>query len=356
MMKKIILLSVAACAGFSAIAQIRGGDNYYAQRYLVDLNFPVGLVMQTPTNSINTDNYSRPLNVDIPKLKMGTGISYGVEAQFGYFIGKKRRFGIGTGISYLKQRSDATLGNYHIEYADFDNKRNIYRQVIQSTNNSQVREKLDMTCINIPVVLKFKQRFSTKIGFTMDAGILYNLQRSNKWTTEAKFDYEAIYQFAKDAVTGATITVYDDQSVPSKYDYLATRAMYERTHSIGTVESIFDSLRNVQGYNVALNATPTDKSGTISYKTGSIGFIIRPAINVRIQDRLHANLGAYFSYQSFNNNTVTDYKLTQNLATKYSTLLNTVSSVTNTSMGISVGFRYFIGEAKDSDFDGMYDE
>jgi hypothetical protein len=311
----------------------------------------VGVVLQKPTYQFDA-NYTNVAVKQMGNLKMSSGLSYGIDAQVGYFIGKRRRFGIGTGITYMMQSSDVTIGNFRVEYQDNDSKNNVYRQVVTST--TAVTEKLEMTTINIPVTLKFKQRFSTRIGFTMDAGILYNVSMSNKWSTDAQFNYEAIYQFARDA-SGKTITVYDNLPTPDSHDWLLTKEMYTRTLSKGTVEDVFDSLHS-RGYNVALNVKAKDRSGTLSYTTGSIGFVLRPAVNVRLTKRIHANVGAYMSYQTFENSTASNYRLIDNMGTSYSSMLNTVSSNTVTTIGLNLGLRYFFGTPKDSDFDGMFDE
>ena len=350
-MKKIILLLVAAGAGFSAMAQVRGGDNYYAQKCVIDLNLPVGLLMQTPTYKFDA-NYPNVLNTNIGKMKMSAGASYGVDGQFGYFIGKKRRWGIGTGFMYMSQMSNASISDFHVDYQATDSKDNTYRQLVTAT--AAVKEDLKITQMNIPLVIKYKQRFTTKIAFTADAGILYNLQMTNKWTTNGEFDYEAIYQFAT-SPSGALVTVYDNNPTPSTADWLITKAQYEKHNSIGTLANVFDSLR-LRGYNVALGVKPTNNSGTVNYTTGSIGYIIRPAINIRLMERVHLNLGVYYMYQSFNNNTVNNYRMIDNMGKTYSSMLNTVSTMTSSTMGINVGLRYFIGEAKDKNFDGKYDE
>ena len=352
-MKKIILLLVAAGAGVSAMAQVRGGDNFYAQKYVLDLNLPVGMVMQSPTSTFNM-NYLNVATSSVDKIKMGAGPSYGADAQFGYFVGARRRFGIGTGVQYLMQSSNVTLGNFHVEYESKDGRGYTFRQVVTATH--AVKEELKITNINIPIMLKFKQRFTTKLGFTMDAGILYNVQMSNSWKTDAEFNYEGIYQFKKDAL-GADVPVYDKGAVPGDQDWLITQEMYERTHSANTTKYYFDELRS-RGYNVALGVKPINNTGTVSYKTGSIGFMARPAINVRVAKRAHLNLGAYFSYQTFENNSadVNSFKLIDDMGKKYSSMLNTVTTTSAMNMGLNVGIRYFLGEPKDKDFDGLYDE
>ncbi len=348
-MKKLILLFVAAGAGFSAIAQVRGGDNFFAQKYVVDLDIPVGVLLQTPISSIPA-NYNNVAYQNIDKLKMGTGMSYGADLEFGYFIGLQNKIGIGAGIMYLSQTSTAQLDNFRVDYQSTDAKGNVFRQIVSSTGG--IKETLNSTSINIPVVLKYKKRFTTRIGLSVDAGILYNIQMDNKWKTDATFDYEAAYKFS-DNKSGAP-TLYDNAATPGNNDWLITKAMYTRTISEGTVPGVFDSLRS-RGYNVALGVKPGNNSGTVSYTTGSIGFILRPAVNVRLTKRMHLKLGAFYTYQSFNNKTVNN-NLIDNMGTKYNSLLNTVSTSVNSTMGINIGLRYFIGIPTDKQFDGKYDE
>ena len=349
-MKKLFLLSIAAGAGMSAMAQVRGGDNFYASKWVIDLNVPVGALIQSPTNSMSI-NFPNALNAKVGDLKMGTGMSKGIDLGVGYFIGKKRQIGIGAGIQYITQSSDASIDAYHVEYQATDKKDNVYRQLVTATH--PIKEKLDITQINIPVVIKYKHRFNTRIGIAVDAGMVYNLQMQNKWTTDAAFNYEAIYKFARD-VNGNTYTVYDNQATPDKTDWLMTKAQYDRTNSIGTVDGVFDSLR-ARGYNVGLNLKPANNSGTVSYTTGSIGFILRPTATVRVTNRIHLNLGLSAVYQTFKNETLSNYRLVDNMGSTYSSLLNTVSSTNNMTVGLNLGVRYFLGTPKDAQFDGKFD-
>ncbi|NDC40384.1 MAG: hypothetical protein EBZ77_02380 [Chitinophagia bacterium] len=334
------------------MAQVRGGDNYYASKMIVDINIPVGVVMQKPTYSFNA-NYPDVALQDIGTLKMGAGLSYGIDAEFGYFFGKRRKFGIGGGINYMMQNVDLTLDKFRVDYKAYDKQDYVYRQVVRSARNSSITEKLKITNINIPIALKYKKRFSTRIGVTADLGIMYNVAMKNDWSTNGKFDYEAIYAF--DSTTNYSNTYYDKGATPDTKDWLITYDMYDRTHTMLSVEGYFDSLRS-RGKEVALGVKPTGTSGSINYTTGSIGFFFRPAVNIRCNKHIHFNVGAYFAYQSFNNKSVDNYRLIDNMGTKYSSMLNTVTNVTSTTIGINLGVRYFIGTPKDSDYDGLYDE
>jgi len=351
-MKKLILLFVAAGAGFTAMSQVRGGDNFFAQKYVVDLDFPVGALLQSPTTSFPL-NYNNVAYHNIDNVKMSTGFTYGADLEFGYFFGTMGKFGIGAGIQYMMSTSNAQLANFRVDYQSMDGNGNVFRQIVSSVN--PIKEKLTSTSMNIPVVLKYKKRFTTKIGLSVDAGILYNVQMDNKWKTDATFDYEAAYMFTNNK--SGQPTLYDNASAPGTNDWLITKLMYQDHTTAGfqTVPGIFDSLRK-RGYNVALGVKPGNNSGTVSYTTGSIGFTVRPAINVRLLPRMHLKIGAFYSYQSFNNKTADGYRLVDNMGTTYNTLLKTVSTSVNTSMGITLGLRYFIGVPTDKQFDGKYDE
>lgn len=352
-MKKIILLLVAAGAGYSAMAQVRGGDNYYASKWVIDLNFPVGVLMQSPTTKMDV-NFPSALNTRVDNIKMNTGTSYGADLEFGYFVGKRRRFGIGAGILYMSQSSNATMGSYHVEYMDYDARGDVYRQLLTATH--PIKEEITSTNINIPVVLKFKQRFTTRVGLSIDAGIVYNLQMQNKWKTDAEFNYEAIYQLAKDG-SGATRAVYDNQPTPDKSDLLLTVDQASKHNTMGTTSDAFVRWRTQEGYNVALGVKPSNNSGTTNYKSGSIGFILRPTVTFRVTNRVHLNLGAYAVYQTFQADAAgSDYRLMNTYSSqKYNSMLNTISSSTNTSFGLNIGVRYFLGTPKDAQFDGKFD-
>ena len=351
-MKKIVLLMVAAGAGFSAMAQVRGGDNFYASKWVIDLNVPVGVLMQSPTTKMDI-NYAEAVNARHSDIKMGTGKSNGADLGFGYFVGKKREFGIGAGIQYLSQAGDATMDNFHVEYRDNDSKGNVYRQLLTATH--AIKEEMTITSINIPVVLKYKHRFNTRVGIAVDAGIVYNVSIQNKWKSDAEFNYEAIYQLAKDA-NGDVKSVYDNQPVYSDKDILYTVAAYTRTNSVGTIPEVFDALR-AQGKPVELKVKPTNNSGTVNYTSGSIGFIFRPTVTYRLANRIHLNVGIMATYQSFQNKTDgSNYLLMDSYTSrKYTSMLNTVSASNNLTLGLNLGVRYFLGTPKDAQFDGKFD-
>jgi len=104
-------------------------------------------------------------------------------------------------------------------------------------------------------------------------------------------------------------------------------------------------MRN-RGYNVALGAQPTARSGAISYTASPISFILRPALNFRLKKRVYLYTGAYFSYQMFTKNVKRNYKLISNLGETYSSLYNTASDLVTEDFGLNLGLRIFLGNSK----------
>jgi outer membrane protein OmpA-like peptidoglycan-associated protein len=363
-MKRIFFLLIAANGALSAIAQAPSttdsskhhhkwykADNML-MRWVVDVNALAGVQTQDYTPANNSVNFANGIaGNNLGKMKFTNGMSYGADAQLGYFFGKKAHFGIGTGIMYLYQTGDVTLDAFHVQYQSTDNNGNAFRQVI--TANDKIKEQLTTTNINIPLLLKYKKRFSQRFGFTADAGVLFNLQMKTDYKTNANFDYEAIYQFTgADASTGLP-TVYDNGVNPNSNDFLMTKAHYLSAHPGGNVGDYMAGQR-AQGYNVGLGMTPDVKEGSVSYVEGSVGFLFRPALNIFLSDWCALNVGAYYLYQPFNNNVPSGYKLTDKVG-GYSSMLNGVSSGNTQSYGGNLGVRFFFGRPKDSDGDGIPD-
>ena len=191
-MKRILLLM----AGFAAISAGAQGQKPYTRdsslsRWVIDVNFLGGGVTQTYTAPNTSANYLNSLNANTGKLGFANGAAFGGDAQLGFFFGHNRHWGIGTGVLYLRETGNTTLDNFHVEYQSTDANGNTFRQLV---TGSGINEKMTIDNFNIPLVLKYKARFSKHWGFAADAGALFNLQMKNGYKTNAAFDYEAIYK------------------------------------------------------------------------------------------------------------------------------------------------------------------
>lgn len=351
-MKKLFFLLIAANGALSAVAQTTDKHNRTIppdssfSRWAFDVNVLGGLFNQRMTNQSVASSYPNALNLNTGNLKFANGGSFGFDGQVDFFVGKKRHFGLGAGIMYLGQFGTASLDNFHVEYQATDSKGNIYRQVV---NGHQIREDVKTSNYNIPVMLKYKTRLSNRWGFTTDAGILVNLMMKNTYTTHASFDNEAIYKFSGDGGT-----VYDNSPIPNGDDWLITKAHYLQNNPNGNVNDYFNGLR-AQGYNVGLNQTPASKTGSVSYVTGGIGFMVQPSFSYYLSDKAALNFGVYYLYQPISNNVTKGYQVT-NTAGDYSSVLNNVKAGDAMSYGLNVGMRFFIGKEKDRDHDGVKDK
>lgn len=347
-MKKIILVLISVCGTLVAGAQ--GVGNYadsILSRWCIDVNARAGLLNQNFNTIYSLDNYAQNVNSNSGTVKFKNGYSLGGELQVGYFFGSKRHWGIGTGINYYAFSGDVTVDGYHVEYRAVDFNNNVYRQVITGNN---IKEQLNITSVNIPLVAKYKNRFSKKWGFTADAGLMIGLKAANSWKADGSFNYEAIYKF-----TDATHTVYDNGATPNVEDYFITRANWLRNNPGGNVQAYFDEL-NSKGYNVGLNVKPTSGSGTVNYRSATIGLLLKPSMNYFLSDNVALDFGVYYMLQPFKNDARSNYMLTAKVG-EYNSVLNSASGVNAQSYGVNIGARFFLGrKPKDRDHDGVPDK
>ncbi len=309
-------------------------------RWVVDVNLMGGLLNQNITTTNLAGNYSNALNTKIGEVKFDKGSSFGVEAQLGYFFDKKQHWGVGTGIMYMAQRGNISLDQFHVEYLSTDVFRNTFRQVLTS---NRINESLRMSSWNIPLVLKYQKKITNKVGFTADAGLLFNVGVKSNYTADASFDYEAIYKYT---TTGnSSVAVFDNSPVPGSSDLLITKSRYLSDHSSGDVQYYFNQLRS-QGYNVGLGVQPKNTTGSVSYNGLSVGAIVRPAISISLCDNAALNLGVYYIYQDMQPSASGSYRITNKLG-EYSSLTNGVTEAKNHNYGVNVGVRFYFNRKKE---------
>jgi outer membrane protein OmpA-like peptidoglycan-associated protein len=365
-MKKVFFLLIAAGSALSTFAQAPNQadtvkrksytKDALLKRWVLDINLHGGALTQDITAAKTAANYSNGLNVnDGGSLTFKNGMSYGFDAQLGFFWGKKRHFGLGAGFMYQSQEGDVEMGQvFHTEFQSTDRNGDVFRQVIRG--DQKITEELRVNNMNIPVVLKYKARFSKVFGFTADAGVLFNVKNKNSYKTDASFDYEAIYKYS---VNGDVVTaVYDNSPVPNANSVFYTEADYTKRNpgaSAADVTNYFNNYLPSRGYNTGLGIKPTTNSGSVSYTTGSVGFIVRPALNIFLSDNVALNVGAYYIYQPSENDNKANYQLT-NRTGEYSSVLNTVTETKAQSYGGNLGLRLFFGKLKDRDGDGVPDK
>ncbi len=251
----------------------------------------------------------------------------------------------------MEQHGTATLDGFHTDSRAKDAAGNVFRQVLKGNN---VEENLTTSIVNVPVVLKYKDRFSKRWGFSADAGALLNVQAKNTYSTKATFDQEAIYKFVQSG-DGGTVSVYDNSPTPSASSWLITKAEFLQNNPNGIWEQ-YAATKRAMGINVGDKMVTSSRNGNNSYKTGSVGFIIRPTFNYYLSDNVSLNFGGYYMMQPFKGNAQPGYRLTDGNGS-YSSVMNNVTASTNHAYGVNIGARFLLGKKdKDRDHDGIFDK
>jgi outer membrane protein OmpA-like peptidoglycan-associated protein len=364
-MKKLFLFLLASGGALSTFAQEPADKHvdsvkmhrHYAKdallsHWLVDVNLIGGGVSQTFTAHNNIGNYLNGIASvsNTGNLSFSNGLAYGFDAQLAYFFGRKNNFGIGAGFMYLAEQGDTKLDKFHVEYQSTDGSGSTFRQLI--TSNGAITEKMHITDLNIPVLLKYKHRLSQKWGITADAGALFNLQMSSRYSSNANFNYEAVYRLQGSGDN--LVAVYDNTPVPNpSQDHVITKSEYIRVNPGLDVNNYFNNVMPRNIYNVGLGLKPNNNTGTVSYVTGSVGFLVQPGVNYYLSDMVALNLGAYFLYQPFQNKSNTN--MLSNKIGDYSSVLYSAKDNVNMSYGLNLGVRVYLGKGKDSDGDGIPD-
>jgi hypothetical protein len=355
-MKKIILFLVAIFFSMAVDAQVQqpnGKPNVqqnidkpkpkkkYRNNFIwcFDVNAQYGILTQDIAISDISANYLNALNSNIGNCKFTNGFSSAIEGQVGFFFNHKKTLGIGLGFNYTQQKGDLILNEFSIEYQSKDFQGKPFRQKISA--NQPITESLEIINTNIPFVLKYKTKFSKHFGFKADLGIIYNLELRSTYTTNASFDYEAIYQYKKNS-NGTYSAVYDNSPTPTNdNEWYITKNQYNQSNATGISKS-FDSLQK-QGYNVGLGVIPNKNSGVVSYPNGSIGFLIRPQFSYYLSRKMTLDIGGCLMYQSFKNSVNSKYRLTDKIG-DYNSVLNTVATASFISYGCNMGVSYYFGK------------
>jgi outer membrane protein OmpA-like peptidoglycan-associated protein len=304
-------------------------------RWCLDVNGLAGMLTHDITMGNTLSNYTNYIDGSYAgKAKLDNGKTFGGDIQIGYFPGHKGHWGVGLGFNYLHQEGDLTLDGFNMQYQSTDGNGATFRQV--TTANHPIKEQLMITNMNIPLTIKYKNRFTRHSGFTAEAGVMYNVQYKSEYKTNASFDYEAIYQ--NGATTEGTDTwVYDNSKTPSVNDVLLTKANTRQDDK----NAYFDQHR-ANGYNVGLNMTPDKKSGTTEYAAGSFGALAKMAYSYYFSDHVALNLGVYYMYQQMKNDVKPTYRLTDKVG-DYTSFTSAVSQSNNQSYGLNLGVRIYLG-------------
>ncbi len=327
---------------YSSTAQVR---TEYMRSLSADLQVTGGMLNQNISSIPFSVNYKDALNTKQGDIKFDNGMSKGFDFRLGYYFNRKRSLGIGVGINYYKQQGDFKLDTFHVEFRSADATYDPFRQVISTTRG--IKESIVTKSINIPFLLRYKKDFNDKIALTVDAGILYNINVKNTYNTNASFDYEGIY------LLEGNVPVYDNSEIPSDNSLIITKAEYLKNFPNGDVNAFFKHHDSI-GKSVGLNLNAAQKEGSVTYKSGSLGYTGEIAVNYMVYKNICVRLGAYYTYQSFTNTTnnnalrLTDAVVKDASGTTtgvtYNSMLNEAQTVKSNNYGLLLGVRIYFNK------------
>jgi len=361
-MKNTLLILFLGLASLSSSAQDSARTNSVHNlktydellpRFAIDVNFKYGFVSGSATSVDPSTSYTNVIQsvfaYKAPTISSTNGL--GGDFHIGYFFGRKHNWGLSIGLIYSSsQNYNLRMDSLHVEYQSVDSfaTHDIFRQII--TTKGPVTESVRSSSISIPVLVKFKHQFSRDWGFFAEGGPMVSVMSVNRSTTNAVFDYEAIYQFNSN-VEG----VYDNRVTPAANDWLITKTAYQHNNrDAGTINNYFTDLNN-KGYNVGLNSSPFNKSRTTHYNPFALGGLIQAGFSYQLNYGITANFGGYYSYQIFQNTGNEKYQVT-NTVGSYHSMTEGIKQVATQSYGVTVGLRFFIGKPRDVDGDDIPDK
>ena len=327
-----------------AVRKKKPDYSFKSKMWFVELDGLAGASLPSMQGVDLTKGYNDVAFSKTGYFKVNNAASSGFDGQIGYFFGDERHFGIGTGIKLFYQHYDLRLSGFEMDYKSTDAFGNVFRQDLTSVGS--ISESIYETNINIPLAFKYKTVLKKRWGLTADVGVLFNILESGSYTTNAVFNYEAVYKFVDNE--GNQVAVYDNSIPAGQNDILITRASTK-----GNAVNYFDSLR-AHGYNVGLDVHPNSNTGTASLGQLSLGFFFQPALTYALDERTSINLGFHYVYQNMTQD-VSNYRITDKVG-DYTPLFKSAPVTVIQTYGLNLGVRYYFGKLRDRDRDGVPDK
>jgi outer membrane protein OmpA-like peptidoglycan-associated protein len=347
------------------LGQLKTANNHLPQ-WAVDISYKNGVANSNATMMASNYNSMIAEMSKYPSSLKDNGLRYqGVNAQLIYFFGKNknvakkfksRQWGIGVGVNYnWYTGGNYTLNDFIVHYKSIDNapSKDTFRQIIRDANNT-LNETYSITNINIPLVLKYKTQFrKSPFGFAVDAGPVFGLNTVHKYSVDENLIYEAIYKRENGAFVYNNATSNIGLIGNGNTSY--TIAHWEENRTSDADINAFFSDRFNSGYNISNNTNIVKSGSNGVYKTiPNIGFTIAPSLTYQVTHYVQFMVGAFYTYQVFNNKPSDTYLLTDKVG-DYNSLANGIKSNIIMNYGGQVGLRIFFGEKPDRDADGILD-
>lgn len=314
--------------------------------WLISAGISTGVMSSTFTNA--TDGYDfagstlgeRTIN---PVSIFSGGKAFGGDIMLEHYFGLKSNIGIEAGLAFNSISGNVTKDAFHVVYkggSDIANTPrlggNSYTQIITAV--SPIVEKIAITNFAIPIMAVYKGKLTGKLGFKVEGGIALNLYYKSTMSsssTNAKFDYEAVYKYSTPYSSTVAGDFFDPGSGAGfdKSSWLITQS-FAGSHT-NNVQSYFQDL-NARNYPVGLGIEAQSKNTSASFNPG-ISFTIRPSICFNFNKGASLNIGVFYTNTSFTQ--TGNYRLIDENKS-YNSLMQGVSKTSNSNFGIHISYSY----------------
>ncbi len=347
-MKKLIFIASILLAVQTSFAQVRG---FYKTKYYFDADLKTGIVKQKFNSIPFTANYTEAVNAVDGKMTYNNTGTLGYHLQLGRYLDKRNRLSIEAGVMTFIQQGFIKLDTFHVEYKAYDYKDNVFRQVLNARDG--IEESIKSTNVNIPVLLRYSIPVSDMLSVSAEAGGIFNTTMTSTYSSDASFDYEAIYQFKGAGANPET--VYDNSPKPMPQDWLITRNEFYKDNPKGNISNYFDDLRTI-GYNVALDQGVKKNTGEVHFLQKSLGYMGQLNLHIKAGPQFVMRFGGYFISQTFSNTAKNSHYLLTNKIGDYHSLLSFTKDMRTINYGLSFGFSYLFKSYANYEYDRTFNE
>ena len=253
-----------------------------------------------------------------------------------YYFGKKknnRNKGISLGFSATNYKAEYDITGSMYQFKSNDTQDD-YRRIVTM---KKANEKMSFSIINIPLLFRYKEKFSAKSGFELFAGPSFISFITNS-NYEATFDFEAIYQ-----IDGAGNFVYNNNFIASTTDLYLTEdeirnLLFVNVNDVAGPNAtvLFEQL-SADGYDLALNKSFSGKDNQIQTHYG-IAFNGGADLFYHITKKSAIKIGATIIFAPLNSGNSDSYEMINKTNDEYKSIYQSKTNSTYTSFGLNFGF------------------
>lgn len=318
-------------------------------RWVITIGANAGVVTANFTNAASGYDYggsnTLPQADENPASTFSDGKVVGGFGMLERYFGTKDKpanIGIAAGLAFNSLSGTVKKDTFHVEYQAADKAYgdrkggNSFTQIISA---GAIEEKVTISNVSVPIVAIYRGNVTKTLGFKIEAGVAFNLFYKSKMnSTDASFDYEAIYKYDSPFPDAENQDYFDPGGTanPDPSSWLITKDAVGKHIGETNVKDYFNRME-ANNYPVGLGIKPlsTNTNPSATFNVG-ISFILRPSISFYFGGA-SLNLGAYYIRTNFSQPGT--YRLIDENK-NYNTLMQGVSKASNSSYGFHISYSF----------------